>query len=169
MSPDDQFPPVDLLSNLEPWESPQYIPGAPHNLPPRLDRPGARIFSPASLPSALTPPPSDPGGSPVPVFDKHHYTDLNGEQVIAVGVASVLVLAESSTKRNMLGFRNSSTGANVIYIAFGTNATTLSWLSLDPGEMLLLDSVVPQDEVYAISDLAAGSLTVVAGSISYES
>lgn len=168
MSRDDQFPPVELLSDLEPWQAPQYLPGAPHNLPPRMDRPGMRVFSPASLPGGLTPAPSDPGGPVAPVFDKHHYADLNGEQVIAVGVASVQVLAESSTKRNMLGFRNSSAGANVIFIAFGSNATTQSWLRLAQNEMVLLDVVVPQDEVYAISDAAAGSLTVIAGSISYE-
>jgi len=168
MPPNDpMFPPVGLSSDLAPWESPQDIPGSPHNLPPPLDRPGLRAFQPVVPFGPMSGPSPTPGGPYTAIFDLHHYCDLSGEQIIAVGTTSVSVLVEPTTKRNFLGFRNS--GATVLFVAFGQNATPNSWLRIAANTMVLLDTVVPQDEVYCISDAAGGQLTLVVGTINYPS
>jgi hypothetical protein len=56
----------------------------------------------------------------------------------------------------MLGFRNASTGGQNLYIEFNGVATTGAWLKLTPGQIVLFDTVVPQDDLYVISDAAAG-------------
>lgn len=148
--------PVDLLSPRLPWQSPQSLgPGSPHNLPPPLMRPGLRSFQPVS---AVNPGASVGPGPAAPVDDRYHYAELNGEQVIAVGVASVSVLLEPSYRRNLLWLRTS--GATNIFIAFGSIATTNSILRLASNDMALLDMVVPQDELFAISDAVGGQLTI---------
>lgn len=87
--------------------------------------------------------------------------EFNGELIVPVGLTSVSVLPQPSSPRNCLGFRNSSGVACNVYIAFGTPATTSSWLILVQNTMVLLDNRPPQDEVFAISDNAAGQLTIV--------
>lgn len=151
--------PVQLLSERLPWNSPQSLgPGSPHNLPPPMLRPGQRQFQPvqSANPSATV-----GGGPAAPIDDRYHYAEFNGEQVVAVGVASVSVLTEPAVRRNTLMFRNS--GATNLFIAFGTGATTSSILRLAANEMALFDMVVPQDEVFAISDAAGGQLTIAVG------
>lgn len=77
-----------------------------------------------------------------------------------IGVAdSVLFLTQPSAQRNMLGFRNASAAGN-IYINFGAQADANSWLRLAPNDMLLFDTVVPQDDLYAIADAAGCVLAV---------
>ena len=58
----------------------------------------------------------------------------------------------------MLAFRNASSGAQNIYISFGSQASTLNWLKLVPGQLVLFDAVVPQDDLYTIADGAAATL-----------
>lgn len=150
--------PVRLLSDRLPWESPQSLgPGSPHNLPPPVMRPGLRTFQQQALsaPGAL---PVGPFGPAVPVDDKYRYGWFNGETIVAVGVASVQALAEPAVRRNSLMLRNS--GATNLFVAFGNNATTNSVLVLVANAMILFDTVVPQDDVYCISDAAGGQLTV---------
>jgi hypothetical protein len=60
-------------------------------------------------------------------------------------------------KRNTLAFRNASV-TQIIFIGFGGNATTSSWLRITPGMIVLFDTVVPQDDLYVISDAASGVL-----------
>lgn len=100
-------------------------------------------------------------GGPVEIYDPHRYARLVGEQTIAIPITAggLLVLQEPDTMRNMLLLRNVSAAA-VIFIAFGNNATANSALSLNPGTTILFDSVVPQDDVFALSDVAAGFLTI---------
>jgi hypothetical protein len=59
----------------------------------------------------------------------------------------------------MLGFRNASTGTQVLYIDFNAAASTGSWLALQPGTILLFDTVVPQDDLYVVSSAASGLLS----------
>lgn len=160
MARDDDIvrgPPVHLLSNRLPFEHPQYIGPGPHNLPAPIARPGQRGFIPvAGLPPGMAPPDTPP----MPFDDKYRYATLSGESIVAVGVASVQALQEPAVRRNLLGFRNSSTGGQNIFIAFGANATTNSFLLLTPNQMVLFDTVVPQDEVYCVASAAGGQLTV---------
>lgn len=95
------------------------------------------------------------------VFDEHRYARLGGGQAYVIpNGTSILVVPESDTLRNFLGFRNASLTAN-IYIDFGNAASIGSaWLRLTPDQIVLLDTVVPQDAIYAIADAASASLVV---------
>jgi hypothetical protein len=163
---DSKFPPVGLISDLQPWESPQYIPGDPHNLPALLDRPSHFQFTPSSSPLGPTGP-ATPIGAPAPLFDAHHYADMGGEVVQAVNVASIIVMPQPSARRNILLIRNS--GTTNIFLSFGQDASANSVLKLASGQQVLFDEVVPQDDVYAFSDVAAGQVTAVQGTVSYSS
>lgn len=96
-----------------------------------------------------------------PVYNVADFTVFNGEIILPVGLASVLVLPGPSLPRNCLGFRNSSAAACNIALAFGTPATLSSWLLLAQNTIVLLDNRPPQDDVYAICSTAAGQLTIV--------
>jgi hypothetical protein len=94
-------------------------------------------------------------------FDESAFCLLNGELVFPVGTSSVLLLPQASALRNFLGFRNSSSAAVEIYIAFGVEATLNSWLRLTQNTIALLDTRVPQDSIYAICSAAGGQVTLV--------
>lgn len=100
------------------------------------------------------------------VFDETDFVRLNGETVIPLTQnVSTMVLGEPTEIRNYIGFRNSSIVAGTIYIAFGSGpATQYSWLALAQGLMILLDSRVPQDSVYAFTADATQTLTIVQSS-----
>jgi len=155
--PVEGFPPVGLLYDLIPVDHPQYIPPSPHNLPPSRDRPAQRSNRFAGmLPSDV--PTSGPSYSdPAPVREDHRYARLT-ESVATVGNAvSAIVLPEPTTRRNFLSFRNNSAAAN-IYVAFGRDASLQSVFRLTPNQILLFDTVVPQDDMYALADAAAAQL-----------
>jgi hypothetical protein len=62
----------------------------------------------------------------------------------------------------MLGFRNTSaTSGENIFIGFGRNATTNSWLRLTPGTIVLFDTVVPQDDLYVIAEAGSPTLSYI--------
>jgi hypothetical protein len=145
------FPPVGWLNQNVPWSSPQYIPHYPHNLPAKAD---------AGLPtSSGTPTTSNfPGySSTVLITDPYRFSAIVDLQ-IPTTTQSFKFLDQPIGKRNTLAFRNASTANQVIYIGFGGNATTNSWLQINPGTIILFDSVVPQDDLYVISDVTAGLL-----------
>jgi hypothetical protein len=73
---------------------------------------------------------------------------------LTVGTTSFKFLDAPIGKRNFLGFRNPSTTAT-LYVDFNSQATTGSWLALYPGTIVLLDNVVPQDDLYVISSAAS--------------
>ena len=143
---DPNFPPVEWLSPLEAWSSPTFLPGAPHNLPQESS------IAPAQNTSqfAFT-------GDTVNVREAYRYASLQ-DISLTVGTTSVKFLDAPIGKRNMLAFRNASTGAQNIYVSFGAQATTSAWLKLVPGQLVLFDSVVPQDDLYTIADGAAATL-----------
>ncbi len=135
-------PDVEYLNNREPWGVPQYIPPSPHNLPIR------------EVPQATTAT-VDFTGATINTRTVYNYASLVSVTV-NVGTASFKFLDAPIGKRNMLGFRNA--GATNLYIDFNANATSNSWLALASGVLLLFDSVVPQDDLYVISDAAGGIL-----------
>lgn len=139
--------PLNQPSDLEPWSSPSFIPGAPHNLPKRTE-PGTSTAQQAGL---VLP------GETLNIRENYRYASLVTAS-LTVGTTSIKFLDQPIGKRNMLGFRNASTGGQVIYIEFNAQATTGTWLSIQPGSIILFDTVVPQDDLYTIADVAGASL-----------
>jgi len=168
---DGLLPPVDMLYDLEPVDHPQYIPGHPHNLPPRRDRPAMRGYlglsgadlvpvpgtgGPSILPPGTPTSGPAPGVDPTPVLDPWHVAFLIEGQS-TVGVTSSKIIELPAAKRNYLMIRNNSATAT-IFVSFGRDASTVSPVRLSSNQMMLLDSVVPQDDVYCLSDTAATSV-----------
>lgn len=141
------FPPVEWLSRLEPWSSPTFMPGAPHNLPKRPE-PGATTSENAGRYSE---------GETVAIRENYRYASLVTASA-AVGTTSFKFLDQPIGKRNFLGLRNASTGSQILYVEFNQNATTNAWLSISPGVLVLFDTVVPQDDLYIVSDTASAIL-----------
>jgi hypothetical protein len=134
---------AEWLFNREPWSNPQYTPNSPHNIPRR------------ELAQSTT-----PGvGESLSVREGFRYASLI-EVSLTIGTTSVKFLDQPIAKRNMLGFRNASSVQN-IYISFNSDATLTTWLKITPGAMMLFDTVVPQDDLYAIADAANAVLTYV--------
>lgn len=131
-----------------PWSNPNYIPGAPHNLPARPDPAVAGSSGTAGL---VVP------GDVVNVRENYRYASLITVS-LTVGTTSIKFLDQPIGKRNMLGFRNASTAGQVLYIEFNGTATTGAWLALTAGTIVLFDTVVPQDDLYVISSAAGGQL-----------
>jgi len=145
---DNNFPPVGWLNKREPWSSPQYVPGYPHNLPAKAD---AAVQTTTNFPGY---------SSTVSITDPYRFASFVDLSIITT-IISVKFLDQPIGKRNTLGFRNSSTASQVIYIGFGGNATTGSWLQINVGTLVLFDTVVPQDDLYVISDVTGGVLNYV--------
>jgi hypothetical protein len=132
-------------SDLLPWSSPTFIPGSPHNLPKRTE-PTSSERSGVYVP-----------GETVSIRDNYRYASLVTAS-LTVGTTSIKFLDQPIGKRNMLSFRNASTGGQTLYIDFNSQATVGSWLAITAGTIILFDSVVPQDDLYVISSGAAGQL-----------
>lgn len=137
--------PVQWLNNREPWDTPQYIPGQPHNLPSRPD--------PAVASSTVR----DIPASGLEVRESYRFASINSVS-LPVGTTSIKFLDAPIGKRNFLGFRNASTGGQILYIEFNSQATTGAWLALNPGTIVVFDTVVSQDDLYVISSAAGGTL-----------
>lgn len=166
------FPPVFLQSDLAPVDHPQFIPGAPHNLPALRDRLPRRTFqsgvqlisgeAPGSVPGApggMPGAPGAPGSGLLPgiaqVFDPHHYAEAIELNFIPT-IVSTKFVDRSANRRNLLSFRNNSTTAT-IRVSFDKDASATSTFQIAPGVMLLFDIVVPQGDVYA--QLSAADVT----------
>lgn len=157
------MPPVGLQSGLAPVDHPQYIPSSPQRLPPPGERPSKRVTDGLLFASAL---PTTPAMTPAPgvaralIMDPHHYANLT-EGVYAAGAAptGVPFLTEPATRRNLLGLRNTAaSGGASIYIGFGRDASTQSWLEIPAATSVLFTDVVPQNDLYAIT--SAGAVTL---------
>jgi hypothetical protein len=88
----------------------------------------------------------------------HAYASLT-EGVVLIGLTAVLVLAESAQRRNLLIIRNSSPLVENIFVAFNTPATQATPLRLLPNQIVLFDTVVPQDDMWVISDTISGRVS----------
>ena len=159
----------------------QYIDPWPAVNPVMPSRPGGNAFTVGAGAGAAAsgPIPNLPGvgGSRVPVgsasiYDMCRFATLNGSKAFSIGTASSTpILDQSPSYRNFLHLRNASgTGGANLYVNFGdvaiADGTGIagSGFRLEPNEQLLFDSVVPQDDLYAIAD-AAGGLLVVSWSV----
>lgn len=95
--------------------------------------------------------------SEVTVSDNHHFAMMVDLSITTPVSQSVKFLDQPNTRRNLLVLRNASAFGDV-YIGFGKDASTNSTMKLTPGTMILLDTVVPQDDLYAFGDGAAVTL-----------
>jgi hypothetical protein len=156
--------PVELITSDFPYgppkNVPQYIDGSPHNLPPDKDRPAFRQFvgvSPSAMPSSGPAAPMPLAPVQTQITDPYHYAKPI-EGTAAVDALSVLVLPEPATKRNYLMIRNSSTAAQVLFVAFGSDANTNSTLRLAQDEIAFLDPC-PQSDMYCVCSAAGGQVS----------
>ena len=92
---------------------------------------------------------------PPAVPPAHPYANI-AQSSTGIGTESRLIIPQSNARRNFLAIRNASPAAEVIFVAFNVEATTSSWLRLAANQIALFDTVVPQDNVYVISDSATG-------------
>lgn len=130
-------PPVHWQTELDPW------PGVGQQ----------RIGSnPQGKRAGLVMPPQSLQPSKVvnTFVDMARFATLNGTKYATLSTASQMVLAApvAGAARNLLMLRNPNTVA-AVYVDFGQDSTTNSVVALNPGEILLFDAVVPQDEIYA--------------------
>ncbi len=137
--------PVYYLDERMPWSAPSTLGPAPHNLPARPQ--ATTVQSPLAT-------------DVVAVREYYRYASLQDLQV-TVGTTSFKFLDAPIGKRNMLGFRNASGGGQVIYIGFGREATSSSWLALTAGTIVLFDTVCPQDDLYCLASAASATLAYV--------
>ena len=141
--------PVSYINERMPWSAPSTIGPAPHNLPSR-PQPGTGTTQQnvPFLPDTV---------AIREVYRYANLTDLN----VTVGTTSFKFLDAAIGKRNQLGFRNASAGAQIIYIGFGREATSNSWLALSAGAIILFDTVVPQDDLYCVASASGAVLSYV--------
>lgn len=92
---------------------------------------------------------------PPPVPPSHAYANVV-QTSGGIGTTSRLIIPQSAARRNFLAIRNASPAAEVLFVSFNVEATALSWLRLATNQIALFDTVVPQDNVYVISDTATG-------------
>lgn len=96
-------------------------------------------------------------GETVNIRENYRYASLITAS-LTVGTTSIKFLDQPIGKRNMLGFRNASTAGQILYVEFNAQATTGTWLAINPGTLILFDTVVPQDDLYVIADAAGAQL-----------
>lgn len=161
------MPPVQLISDLAPVDHPQYMPPTPHRLPPLSQRPVRRIADGlflSDLPAGVVPT-APPMGDASATFEPHRYAlIIEGTYAAPAAASGIPFLLQPTAKRNFLGLRNTqAAGGDTIYLGFGRDASTLSWLSLLPTEIVLFDTVVPQNDLYAISTTGVGVLAYAYG------
>jgi len=127
------FPPVRPLPALTPWSAPQTIEAVPE----------IRTMRPAIASGAVV-----QASDSAPVREAHRYAQINGSVVYAITTQSQLVLPAPQNFRNMLILRN--VAGNPINLDFGRDADANAPIQLVAGGILVFDTVVPQDDIFAI-------------------
>lgn len=95
--------------------------------------------------------------------EAHRYAKCTN-LVFPVSTTSIRILDAPDNYRNLLSFRNLDL-VNTAYLAFGNDANANSAFQLGPMGFLLLDVVVPQDDIYAISSAGTINLAVTISTI----
>lgn len=155
-----KFIPVQWSDKRDPYYDPQFLPPDPHNIPNRADllrRGGPEYLGGDGLPT------EDPvGGWTGTIRDPHHYATLislySAVPDDSAAEQSILILPQSNVKRNWLSIRNPSVAAN-LWVNFGAAASAQSWLILAPGEIVLFDTVVPQNDMWVLASATAGFIS----------
>lgn len=132
------FPPVRPLPILRPWSAPQTADPTAENR-----RLGVAAASGALLEARQA----------AAVREAHRYATINGSLVYTVSTTPLQVLAASQNYRNFLAMRNN--GAANIFVEFGREASSNSTILLVPNQIILFDTVVPQDDVSAVGSAAS--------------
>ena len=145
-----RFPPVRPLPTMQPWSAPQTIEAVPEVRTMR-----------AAIASGSVVQASDAAA----VREAHRYALINGSIVLDTSPASALMLAAPQNYRNMLIMRNA--GANTIFIDFGRDATNEAPIMLQPNQMVLFDTVVPQDDIFALSTVGISRLSIGFSNINF--
>jgi len=136
------FAPVEYLNNRIPADLPQYIPGSPNNLAP--------IMRPPTVQQSTS-----TGIADVNVNDPHHFASVTEVAIIASNTYYVKFLDMPVSKRNLLMLRNGSTTTDLIYIGFNAIPSPFATLTIQPGQLVIFDTVVPQDDLYVVASAAS--------------
>lgn len=147
------FPRVISASGLDPWDyGPQNL-TRPVATPPR----GNLI---ASTGGGVVPVPTGPIGPGRWNVLPHQYAYPTTNLSRIIGTTSEKVLDQPNNYRNLLIIRNPNAVA-ILYAQFGGEASALeSAIVIAPGIMVLLDSVVPQDDLWIVSDTASSRVNI---------
>jgi hypothetical protein len=137
------FPRVRPLGNRTPWSAPQTIEAVPE----------VRTIRPAIASGAIVQ--ARPAAA---VSEAHRYAQINGSVVFNITTASQLILPTPQNFRNMLILRN--VAGNPINLDFGRDADANAPIQLVAGGILLFDTVVPQDDIYAVGIGGTATLSV---------
>ncbi len=97
--------------------------------------------------------------------EAHRYAQINGSVVFGITATSQLVLPAPQNFRNLLMMRNA--GANPIYVDFGREAGDTATVLLQPTQILLFDTVVPQDDVHAVCPTGTATLSLSFSNINF--
>ena len=155
----DMQPPISPFPTLTPWQTNNFPRGVG-----AVARQGfiAGVVDNGSQMQAL---PASAGASmgvqvppnATPIYTPESACWFNGSKVFPVGLTSTKIVdaPPGNSIRNALVIRNlSTTATDVIYVEFGTDATTKSTFDLAGGEKLLFDIRTPQDDIYVIGSVA---------------
>lgn len=137
------FPRVRPLGARTPWSAPQTIEAVPE----------VRTIRPAIASGAIVQ--ARPAAA---VREAHRYAQINGSVVFNITTASQLILPAPQNFRNMLILRN--VAGNPINLDFGRDADANAPVQLVAGGILLFDTVVPQDDLYAVGIGGTATLSV---------
>lgn len=137
------FPRVRPLGARTPWSAPQTIEAVPE----------VRTIRPAIASGAIVQ--ARPAAA---VREAHRYAQINGSVVFNITTASQMILPAPQNFRNMLILRN--VAGNPINLDFGRDADANAPVQLVAGGILLFDTVVPQDDIYAVGIGGTATLSV---------
>ena len=137
------FPRVRPLGARTPWSAPQTVEAVPE----------VRTIRPAIASGAIVQ--ARPAAA---VREAHRYAQINGSVVFNITTASQMILPAPQNFRNMLILRN--VAGNPINIDFGRDADANAPVQLVAGGILLFDTVVPQDDIYAVGIGGTATLSV---------
>jgi len=143
------FPPVRPLPILRPWSAPQTSDPTAEN----------RRLGVAAASGALI-----EARQATAIREAHRYATINGSTIYDITTDPRQVLAAPQNYRNFLAMRNSGT-AN-IFIEFGREASSNATVLLSPGQIILFDTVVPQDDVSAVG-VAASKLSLSFSNVNF--
>jgi len=156
MSPPNRYigKKVNWPGSQTPWSSDQYT-------PPMPGRPVSRNKDQLAEESATADPVKNIDQT-APIRDDFRFASINSISIFVPFIApapgqqgTILFLTKPHSKRNFLGLRNTMAAGNM-YIDFGQPATQSSLLIVFPGQIIIFDSVVPQDDLYAGFDVIGG-------------